>query len=216
MICLTYEVLFEAIEEFGQLALFFALCLGLIGLPIPNEAVAMTGGALAASGILNPIPAFILTYAGICSGLSVGYILGKYAASRIFKRFNRLKNIQRFISTSEKLSQKYGSYAISISVFLPVLRHVTPYAVGMHQMPYRKFAIFAYSSALLWTLIYFLIGIFVGDHVHAIGSIISRYGLIILALLAAAALIYGLIKWTKAYHNKTSAAEKDQDPPVDS
>ena len=50
-----YEVLLNIIEEIGYVALFLVLCLGLIGLPIPNEAVVMTGGALAEAGIL-PVP----------------------------------------------------------------------------------------------------------------------------------------------------------------
>ncbi|HZG75771.1 MAG TPA: DedA family protein, partial [Paenibacillus sp.] len=57
---------FEAIlADFGYAALFFVFSLGVVGLPIPNEVVVMTGGAVSSEGLLLPIPAFLLSFAGI-------------------------------------------------------------------------------------------------------------------------------------------------------
>lgn len=67
-----YDVLLNLVQQYGYFALFFTLWLGIVGMPIPDEVIVMTGGLVTALGILNPLPAFILTYLGVISGLSLG------------------------------------------------------------------------------------------------------------------------------------------------
>ncbi|WP_169082936.1 DedA family protein [Paenibacillus sp. PL91] len=197
-----YDVLLNIIDQVGYFALFLVLCLGLIGLPIPNEAVVMTGGALAASGMLMPIPAFIMTFLGICSAMTFGYSIGRFAGSKLSDWFKRKKNIGRFVAKSEQLSERYGGYAISLSLCLPFLRHVTPYVMGMNRMPYKRFVLFAYPSALIWTLIYFIIGSFVGDQVQDLSDHIYKYGIWIIYALAAAVIGFAAYKYLKSRNEK--------------
>mgnify|MGYP001203898789 CR=1 FL=1 len=194
---MAYDLLMQIIEQVGYAALFLVLCLGLIGLPLPNEAVVMTGGALSASGVLMPVPAFIMTFLGICSAMSFGYSIGRFAGSKLSDWFKRKKNIAQFIARSEELSDKYGGYAICISICLPFLRHATPYVMGMNRMKFGKFMLFAYPSAFVWTMIYFVLGAFVGDQVQEIADLITSYGLWALAALTAAVLGYGIYRRAK-------------------
>lgn len=194
-----YDLLLNIIDDFGYFALFLVLCLGLIGLPIPNEAVVMTGGALAESGVLSPIPAFIMTCLGICSAMTFGYSIGRFAGSKLSNWFSQKKNISKFVAKSEQLSEKYGGYAISLSLCLPFLRHVTPYVMGMNRMPYKRFAIFAYPSAFVWTLIYFIIGTFVGDQVQDLSEHIYKY--LIWVIYAIIVIVVGFIIY-KYYKSK--------------
>ncbi|OMF24842.1 alkaline phosphatase [Paenibacillus sp. FSL H8-0548] len=197
-----YDLLLTIIEEIGYFALFLVLCLGLIGLPIPNEAVVMTGGALAESGVLSPLPAFIMTFLGICSAMTFGYSIGRFAGSKLSNWFSSKKNISRFVAKSEQLSDQYGGYAISLSLCLPFLRHVTPYVMGMNRMPYKRFVMFAYPSALIWTLIYFIIGSIVGDKVQDLSNHIYQYGIWIIVALGAAIAGIITIKHFKGKENK--------------
>lgn len=197
-----YELLLTIIEEVGYVALFLVLCLGLIGLPIPNEAVVMTGGALSAAGVLSPVPAFIMTFLGICSAMTFGYSIGRFAGSKLSNWFSRKKNISKFIVKSEQLGQKYGGYAISISLCLPFLRHVTPYVMGFNKMLFRRFIMFAYPSAFVWTLSYFIIGTFVGDQVQDISGLIYTSGEWLVITLAVVGLGYLTYKYFKVKSKK--------------
>ncbi|CAM3927044.1 DedA family protein [Paenibacillus alkaliterrae] len=197
-----YDLLLTIIEEIGYFALFLVLCLGLIGLPIPNEAVVMTGGALSEAGVLLPVPAFIMTCLGICSAMTFGYGIGRFASSRLSAWFSSKNNISKFVAKSEQLSVRYGGYAISISLCLPFLRHVTPYVMGLNRMPYKRFILFAYPSAFVWTLIYFIIGTIVGDQVQAISGHIYTYGLCVLYAFAAAAFVFFAYKYVKSRNRK--------------
>jgi len=198
----VYDLLLNIIDDFGYFALFLVLCLGLIGLPIPNEAVVMTGGALAESGVLSPIPAFIMACLGICSAMTFGYSIGRFAGSKLSNWFSQKKNISKFVAKSEQLSDKYGGYAISLSLCLPFLRHVTPYVMGMNRMPYKRFAIFAYPSAFVWTLIYFIIGTFVGDQVQDLSDHIYKYGIWIIYAIIIVIVGFIVYKYFKSKQQK--------------
>lgn len=197
-----YDLLLDIIDKVGYFALFLVLCLGLIGLPIPNEAVVMTGGALAASGVLMPVPAFIMTCLGICSAMTFGYSIGRFASSKLSNWFSTKKNIGKFVAKSEQLSERYGGYAISFSIFLPFLRHATPYVMGMNRMRYKRFALFAYPSAFVWTLLYFIIGSFVGDKVQDLSNNINQYGSLIIYGLIVVVIGFISYKYVKGKQNK--------------
>ncbi|WP_042160732.1 DedA family protein [Paenibacillus gorillae] len=184
-----YSYLLTIIEQFGYVALFLVLCLGLIGLPIPNEAVVLTGGALAASGMLEPGPAYLMTFLGISSAMTFNYSIGRFAGSRLFDWFMRKKNIEKFVVKADQLNAKYGGWSLGIGLLFPFLRHVMPFVAGTNRMKYGRFSLFAYPSAFIWTSIYFTIGALFGDHVEEIGDFIYDYG-IIAAVLAVAVIAY--------------------------
>ncbi|RJX40656.1 DedA family protein [Paenibacillus pinisoli] len=194
---MAYDLLLSIIEQVGYVALFLVLCLGLIGLPIPNEAVVMTGGALSAADALDPVPAYIMTFLGICSAMTFGYSIGRFSGAKLSNWFRRKKNISKFLDKSEELSDKYGGYALSISLCFPFLRHVTPYVMGLNRMKFMRFMLFAYPSALVWTLFYFILGSFVGDKVQDLSNEISSYGTWILIVLCAAAAGFVVYRYNK-------------------
>ncbi|QAY65706.1 DedA family protein [Paenibacillus protaetiae] len=197
-----YDLLLSIINTVGYAALFIVLCLGLIGLPIPNEVVVMTGGALAASGLLSAVPAFIATWLGICSAMTFNYSIGRFAGNRLFNWFNRKPNMAKFLDKADQMIHRFGGYAVMIGLLLPFVRHAMPFVIGSNKTRYAKFIWFAYPSAFVWTLAYFLIGSLVGDNLQHIGDLIYDYGLYIVIALAAAAAVYIGFRLTKAKKQK--------------
>jgi membrane-associated protein len=193
-----YDILLNLIEHYGYLALFFALWLGIVGMPIPDEAIVMTGGLVTTLGLLNPIPAFILTYMGVISGLSLGYILGNRIGVRILNRIIKNKqSTKRYIFKSQDILEKFGQYALVISYFLPVVRHLMPYLVGIGKMPYPKYALYSYSTGLIWTLIYFFLGRLFGDHIEQLGILVEKYGWYTLGLSVIVLVVLRLYHYAK-------------------
>ncbi|AOK91833.1 DedA family protein [Paenibacillus polymyxa] len=189
------EYLISIIEQYGYAALFFSLWLGIVGLPIPDEVIVMTGGAVTGMGILHPLPAFLIVYLGVVSGLSLGYVLGRTVGTPILERLRRKKKMDRYITFSEKLIHKYGNFTICISYLLPIVRHIIPYIVGINKMSFKRYALFSYSTGLIWTLIFFLLGRTFGDHVQAVGELIHRYGLQMVLLLIMLTIIFRIMKF---------------------
>ncbi|BFH13893.1 DedA family protein [Paenibacillus melissococcoides] len=191
------DLLLHWIGHFGYTALFFALWLGIVGMPIPDEVIVMTGGAVSGMNILLPLPAFVLTYLGVVSGLSVGFMIGRGIGVPILERLRRRSRLERYLEVSESLMRKYGSLAICLSYFLPVVRHIVPYLVGVNRMTYKRYALYAYSAGFVWTLLFFSMGRALGSRVEAIGELLYRYGLYAAALIIIAGGAYWVVRQSR-------------------
>ncbi|MEK4739324.1 alkaline phosphatase [Bacillus cereus] len=168
--------LISYIEQYGYWALFFCLWLGIIGMPIPDEMIVMSGGFVSSLGVLSVIPAFLLTYLGVVSGLSLGYILGKIFGIRVLKKLMKKKKA-KYLLKSQEIVGKYGHYALVISYFIPVVRHIVPYLVGMNNMSFKTYAIYSYVTGFIWTLVYFVLGSIFGKHIEMIVTLVTEYGI---------------------------------------
>ena len=72
--------------------------------------------------------------------------------------------------------EKYGHYALVTSYFIPVVRHIVPYLVGMNNMSFRIYALYSYTTGFVWTLIYFVLGSLFGQHIERIVAVAIEYG----------------------------------------
>ena len=178
---MSIDFVLNAIQQYGYFALFFLLWLGIIGLPIPDEVVVMTGGFVVALGILQPLPAFFITYAGVIFGLSIGYVLGKVIGIPSLKYLERKKDMSKYTNQANRLFERFGSYSLVLGYFFPVIRHIVPYIVGMAKMPYSKYAALSYSAGFVWTLVYFTIGRYFGNNINTIANFLTQYKLVFIA-----------------------------------
>ncbi|EJS02122.1 MULTISPECIES: DedA family protein [Bacillus] len=167
--------LMSYIEQYGYWALFFCLWLGIIGMPIPDEMIVMSGGFVSSLGILNVIPAFVLTYLGVVSGLSLGYIIGKVFGTKVLDKLMKKKKA-KYLLKSQQMVEKYGHYALVTSYFIPVVRHIVPYLVGMNNMSFKTYALYSYTTGFVWTLVYFVLGSLFGQHIESIVAVAIKYG----------------------------------------
>ncbi|SCB01835.1 Uncharacterized protein BWINRA5_05283 [Bacillus mycoides] len=167
--------LLSYIEQYGYWALFFCLWLGIVGMPIPDEMIVMSGGFVSSLGILNVIPAFFLTYLGVVSGLSLGYILGKVFGTKVLDKLMKKKKA-KYLLKSQQMVEKYGQYALVTSYFIPVVRHIVPYLVGMNNMSFKTYALYSYTTGFVWTLVYFVLGSLFGQHIESIVAVAIKYG----------------------------------------
>ena len=69
---------------------------------------------------------------------------------------------------SQEMVDKYGQYALVTSYFIPVVRHIVPYLVGMNNMSFRIYALYSYTTGFVWTLVYFVLGSLFGQHIERI------------------------------------------------
>ncbi|WP_438358034.1 DedA family protein [Brevibacillus dissolubilis] len=192
---MNLDLLVSVVEQYGYAALFFLLWLGIVGLPIPDELVVATGGFVASLGILDPYYAFLFDYLGVVSGLSIGYFLGRWIGPPIITRLMKKKKLAPYIHRSTELINKYGAFSLCISYALPVVRHVVPYIVAVGGMSYRKYALFSYTTGLVWTFAFYMVGYLFGQHMEKIIEMTRTYGFILLGVLVVLLLLFFLYRW---------------------
>ena len=177
------------IQQYGYVALFFCLWLGIVGMPIPDEMIVAIGGLVSSMGILSLLPAFLVTYAGVVSGLSLGYIIGRVLGVKVLDKFVT-KSKAKYYFKSQEIIKKYGNVALIFSYFIPVVRHIVPYIVGMNKLPFKTYSLYSFTTALLWTMMYFILGFIFGDHIESIVNIGLKYGLFFAVIAATFTIIY--------------------------
>lgn len=200
------NLLMSIIEQYGYVAIFFLLWLGIVGLPIPDELVVATGGFLVSIGLLDPFYSFLAGYLGVASGLTIGFLLGKFFGKPILQWLSRSEKMRHAVERSTCLLEKYGTAALCISYLFPVVRHVVPYVVAMGGMTYRRYAILSYPIGLVWTIAFYLLGYIFGNNVEAIVNMVRKYGLytllVLVAILAIGFVIRRAVRGNRAFRAK--------------
>lgn len=70
------EFMDNFISQYGYLAIFLLLSLGIIGLPIPDEILMMFIGYMSQEGGLNFTLSIILSFLGSSTGMIISYLIG--------------------------------------------------------------------------------------------------------------------------------------------
>ena len=111
---------------------------------------------------------------------------------------------------AQALLDRYGSYALCISYFLPVVRHVVPYLVGIGKMTFRRYALFSYTTGLVWTLVLFFAGNLMGNNVENLSAFVGMFNQTMVVTAAALVLLaaigyYGYTLWKRQKSEASSA-----------
>lgn len=181
--------------DYGSIALFFLLALGIVALPIPDETLMVISGVLIHQGHLLAIPTIIAAFAGSMCGITLSYILGRTAGHFVIKRYGKWVGINdKNLKKAHDWYEYLGKWTLTFGYFIPGVRHVTGILAGMAELEYPKFALFAYTGAFLWTAVFLSIGYFFGPYwTHILGFMDEHP----IELLGAVLFIIFFIWWIK-------------------
>jgi membrane-associated protein len=105
------------------------------------------------------------------AGDQTGYWIGRKVGSAVFNRPNSKFFNHANVERAHSFFERYGSKAVILAHFVPVMRTFVPVAAGVGEMSWRKFTSYNLIAVVGWgtgvTLLgYFLGGIkFVSEHV---------------------------------------------------
>lgn len=136
-----YPGLFAAV--FLESGVFF-------GFFLPGASMLFTAGLLASSGYFNVsilIP--LLTIAAIL-GDNAGYWFGAKIGIRLFLRPDSRFFHHSHVERAKDFYEKYGSRAIFLARFIPVVRTFAPIVAGVVGMKYRIFITYNILGAVVW------------------------------------------------------------------
>lgn len=196
------ETAFAFVSQYGYIALFFILWIGFFCIPVPNEVIVMTSGFVTSKSFLSTIPSLIVTYFGIVMSLTTLYLLGRYCFQPIQHKWMRKPKIQKHLGNASLLIEKYGPFSLIVGYFVPGVRHFVPFIIGSSKMKFRTFSIFAYTTAAVWTTLFFFLGYFFGKHIHEIMQTIYLFVITFLIIIGFIFLIYRMKKKKRLQENE--------------
>lgn len=189
------------ITRYGYIGIFSALALGVVGLPVPDEVLLTYVGYNIFQGKMMYLPAIASAFLGSVTGISISFVIGSKLGLPFLRKFGPKIHIsQARIEYTQSLFKKYGNAVLIIGYFIPGVRHLTAYLAGISRMDFRKFMIFAYSGALLWSITFISLGHELGERWFLVEEYVHRYGFY--GLAAVILLLVGAFVFIKFRHTR--------------
>jgi membrane-associated protein len=154
----------------------------LLGFFFPGDTLLLSAGIFAAQGKLNLAALLVIAAMAAIVGDNVGYQIGKSLGPRLFRKKDGLLFRQEYVARSEKFFARYGSKAMLLAHFLPIVRTFTPVVAGVGQMPRAKFAMFDAIGDSAWAIIITMIGYWFGSKIPNIDNYIVPVVIIVVVL----------------------------------
>lgn len=149
------------LNQYGSVAIFGLLALGIVALPVPEESLMVFAGFLMAKGNLPVVQTIIAAITGAWCGITMSYLIGLSAGTYLTRKYGRHIGLTDMrVERAHQWFEKYGKWSLFIGYFIMGVRHFTGYIAGTVRLEYRHFALFAYSGGLFWASLFLSIGYF--------------------------------------------------------
>jgi membrane-associated protein len=162
----------QLVRAFGPWALWgvafvvFAEC-GLFAI-LPGDSLLFTVGLLTASGVVPHSMVFVcavLTVAAVAGNVT-GYWVGRLIGPPLFKpRQGLVGRIldPRHVERTRVFLDRYGSRALILARFVPIVRTFVTLVAGVSRMDFRKFIGYTAIGGVLWACGVTTLGYFLGN-----------------------------------------------------
>ncbi len=172
----------QHLDRFGTaafwiaLAIVFAECGLLIGFFLPGDSLLFMVGLFIASGVIGvpiQLACLLLTAAAIAGNLT-GYWIGFRAGPPLFKRPDSRLFRQEYVDKTHEFFDRYGSRAIVLARFVPIVRTFLTAMAGVGRMDLRTYGVYSAIGGTLWATGVTLAGYYLGtipvvrDHIELI------------------------------------------------
>ncbi len=158
------DIALHWVTQYGYLALFILLLLGIVGVPLPDEWLLLFAGFLVSRGELHPAPTVLAASAGSACGITVSYVIGRTLGLAAVHRYGgRFGLGQDKLARVQQWYERVGKWCLLGGYFVPGVRHLTAILSGTAKLRWVTFALFAYTGALIWSATFLTVGYWVGD-----------------------------------------------------
>ncbi len=140
--------------ETGIVALFF----------LPGDSMLFSLGMLAYDQVVPLHTAIIVIAFAAFFGNILGYYLGTVVRNRRTTNHLLQRIPEKYVVKTELFYAKYGTWAVFLSRFVPVVRTAAPFLAGISRMNRRHFILFSAVGAVLWPLAVVILGFSVGSY----------------------------------------------------
>ena len=178
---------------YGILFLVIFIETGLVVMPfLPGDSLIFAAGTFAGMGDLSFWVLLILLILAAIIGDTVNYEIGKHFGRKLTHNDNFKLIKKENLDKADALIDKYGSFAVFIKRFMPIIRTIVPFVVGMGKLDFKKFMIYNALGGVCWVLLFLCLGFFFGN----IPVVADNFSLVVvgIVLLSVLPIIIAFIK----------------------
>jgi len=161
----------------------------MVGFFLPGDTLLLSAGILAASGQFPVELTIGVIAAAAVLGDNTGYIIGKTAGKRLFRKKDGIIFRQEYVQKAEKFYEKHGAKTLLIAHYVPIVRSFAPLVAGIARMNRAQFFIYDLVGAVSWAVILTLLGYWFGSRIPNLESYIHY------VLLGIIVISFGPVAW---------------------
>ncbi len=188
-------ILLDAVAAYGAFAIFGAILLASIGVPLPATFLLVAAGSFVTQGELDLWSVLLAGALGAILGDHIGYGIGRIGGRTFVQRVSQRVNAGAMLVQAEATMQRWGGIGIFLSRWL--LTAVGPYInltsglMGYHLL---RFSFWDIVGELLWVTLYVQVGRFFSDQLATISDALGDLTWVALGVIAILVIGYKLIQ----------------------
>lgn len=193
------EQLLAALSQYGSPALFAAVTVAAVGLPLPVTLLLIVTGSLVSQGMMSFWLSIALAGSGSVIGDQIGYAVGRWGGSALIGRFGRFLGGPEKLHATEARARHWGGPGVFFTRWLlsplgPAVNLVS----GTAGYPWARFVFWDVLGEFLGVTIYIFLGRTFGDRVLELDAMLGDLSWTLLAAAAAVVLGWKLFSYLKA------------------
>ena len=134
----------QPIQTYGYWAVFLAVGLESLGVPIPGETTLIAAALYAGSTHrLNFVTLGIVAAAAAIVGDNIGYLIGRFGGYRLLRRYGHYVRVDEAkLKVGRYLFDRHGGKVVFFGRFISVLRTYAAFLAGVNMMVWRRFLLY--------------------------------------------------------------------------
>jgi membrane protein DedA with SNARE-associated domain len=176
------------VDHYGYGGLFLVMLLANVGLPVGAEFILPAAGGLTATGHLPFLWATVaVAIAGELAGATIGYAIGRFGGRPLVDKFGKYVHLTHAnLDRVHAFFERYGSFAVFICRFVPVIRGIVSIPAGLAEMNLAHFYLWYFLGSAVFCAGFVLLGNELGDHLDTLMPLVHKTGLAVLAIAVVA------------------------------
>lgn len=154
----SQSFLYNAVVNYGYIALFLVLAYEGTGLPGPVEILFFAAAYLAVKGEMNLVAIALVAALGNVTGNVIAYLVGYYKGRPVVEKYGKyLKITVKDLEAMDKWFAKYGGFTVLLGRLVGLPRTPAIWASGITRMNFTIYVIFSAIADLIWSSFWTLI-----------------------------------------------------------
>jgi membrane protein DedA with SNARE-associated domain len=182
----------QVMHAYGLWALFAAIVMECMGIPLPGEIMLISAALYAGSthGLSLASIVLVATTATAVGGF-LGYLIGYSVGFRLLKTYGRYVGLdERRLKVGQYLFLRHGGKIVFFARFVALLRILAAMLAGANRMPWARFMVMNALGGMCWSLLFGGGAYLFGEEIKRVAGPASLLLLVMAACLLAVGIVF--------------------------
>ena len=190
----------STIDLLGYPGIFFLMFIESCGLLMPSEVIMPFSGFLVADGTMNFWIVSIMGGLGNLGGSLLAYWIGAKGGRPLIEKYGKYILISKHdLDLADKWFTNHGEWTAFAGRLLPVVRTFISFPAGIAKMDIKKFSIYTFLGAFIWSAALAYAGVKMGENWELIREKLHNFDLAIVISIVLFIIWY---VWRHVKHSK--------------